>query len=339
MATSTAPAPAKVQEILADSRIVYLVLYVYDMAESQAFYENILGLRVLEADEQSVKFDAGPIILCLHLAEDYDVTLSGRQDDSSDVVFLVDDINQAREALEARGVNFIRRRTYEIGLVTDFYDPNGHRLMIYQPSEKALSWPSGDALRTAWRSFGKGGSDLIGPASAPRPEHDPDGLPPGLDGSPLVYLFMFVPDSDDAKAYYQGDLGLNLIENVHCCNPACPPEELGIAKYACGGFLLSTHHVHRTPVVDDFGRIYSPKSVNAEHARSIAAVFHVEDLEEKVEQLTANGVNFPDGIVRSLIGYLGRFEASTGHVFYLYKPSPEAMMWPTGDKIKAILEA
>ena len=51
-------------------------------------------------------------------------------------------------------------------------------------------------------------------------------------------------------------LGLNAIENVHCCNPACPPDEKGIARYDAGGLLLTTHHIHRSPVVDDFGKVY-----------------------------------------------------------------------------------
>lgn len=339
MVTETERRAEEAQDILAGARLVYLILYVNDLVESRAFYERYLGLQVIEADEKSVKYDAGLVILSLQRAADYGVSLPERSDDSSDVVFLVDDINAMRRALEARGVTFVRRRTYEIGLVTDFYDPNGHRLMIYQPSPEALTWDSAEKIRAVWHACGWGASEPIGPPAA---QLSANGLPsgtPGLHGKPLIYVFMFVPDSDDALAYYQGALGLKSVERVHCCNPACPMDEMGIAKYDVGGMLLTTHHVHRTPVVDDFGRIYSPRAVNPEHTRGVAPVFHVAGIEGIVERLSHNGITFSDGIVRSQIGHIARFEAATGHTFYLYEPSSEALKWPSGVKITQILAA
>ncbi|HUX85443.1 MAG TPA: VOC family protein, partial [Chloroflexota bacterium] len=273
MVIETGRLSTETDDLLADAKIVYLILYVNDLSASREFYECQLGLRVIEADESSAKYDTGLVMLCLNRASDYNVRLVGRRDDASDVVFLVDDINAARQELENRGVVFVRRRTYEIGLVTDFYDPSGHRLMIYQPSTEALSWPSGEKIRTVWRTCGRGGSELIGPAAVPTLGQQEQGT--GLDGKPLVYLFLFVPSSDDALAFYQEGLGLKAIERVHCCNPACPPEERGVAKYDAGGMLLTTHHVHPTPVVDDFGRIYSPRAVDSAHTKGIVPVFLV----------------------------------------------------------------
>jgi catechol 2,3-dioxygenase-like lactoylglutathione lyase family enzyme len=333
MPTQTAELTQDTNDVLADARLVYLILYVNDLVESRTFYERQLGLRVIEADEDSVKLDAGQIMLYLHRASDYGITLGGRADDSSDLVFLVDDINATREALEKRGVIFVRRRTYEIGLVTDFYDPNGHRLMIYQPSQKALSWPSGAKLRDLWRLSGRGGSDLIGPPAGPM---ETDTLQ-GLHGKPLVYMFMFVAKSDDALAFYQGRLGLRNIEQVHCCNPACPPEEKGVAKYDVGGLLITTHHVHRSPVVDDFGKIYSPTAVDPAHARGIAPVLLAADLRSLIDKLSARGVTLSGGVVRSHIGNIAKIEAMTGHIFYLYEPAPEALKWPSGSKIAEII--
>lgn len=322
---------------LSGARVSHLIVYVNDLAESRAFYEGQLGLRLIEADEASAKYDAGMLILVLHRAADYGVSLAGRRDDSSDVVFLVDDINATRAALEARGVTFVRRRTYEIGLVTDFYDPNGHRLMIYQPSEKALSWASGEKLREVWRASGQGGSELIGPAAHPAPTSAADGGPPGLDGKPLVYLFMFVPSSDEALAFYQGDLGLCAVERVHCCNPACPPEERGIAKYDCGGLLLTTHHIHRSPVVDDFGRVYSPRTLDPEHTKGIAPVFLVSGIRDVVTRLRASGVRVTNDVVKSQIGDVAKFESTTGHTFYVYEPWAQVLKWPAGAKVEEIL--
>jgi len=288
---------------------------------------------VLEADEESARFDAGLVILCLHRAKDYGVELTGRRDDASDVVFLVDDVNATREALESRGVEFVRRRTYEIGLVTDFYDPNGHRLMIYEPSATALSWPSGSKLREIWRACGRGGVEPIGTPAGPPAE----GAAPGLDGKPLIYLFLFVPGSSEALGFYQGELGLDAVERVHCCNPACPPDEKGIAKYDVGGMLLTTHHIHRSPVVDDFGRIYSPRSLNAANTKGIVPVFLVKEIRGVAERLSRRGVQFTQTVVHSQIGEVARFEAPTGHAFYLYEPWKPAMAWPSGAKLERIL--
>ena len=336
MTTAIAPAPETVDVALGDARVAFLILYVNDLVESRAFYETQLGLRVIEADEESVKFDAGQVILTLHRASDYGIELVGRHDDSSDVVFLVDDVNTVREDLESRGVTFVRRRTYEIGLVTDFYDPSGHRLMIYQPSTIALGWPSAEKLREIWHAAGVGGAALIGPPSrVPAAEETPR----GLDGKPLVYLFMFVPSSDDAFAFYQGDLGLRAIERVHCCNPACPPEEKGIVKYDVGGMLLTTHHVHRSPVVDDFGKIYSPRSVDRAHTSGVAPVFLVRGIRDVAEELVQRGVTLRTGVVKSQIGDVARFEAITGHAFFLYEPWAPALKWPSGVKLEQILKA
>src|ERR1700685_704487 len=91
---------------LTGALVVYLVVYVNDMSKSRTFYEQQLGLRPIESDEAIVKFDCGLVILCLQRASDYGITLPGRCDDSSDLVFLVDDINASRAALERRGVVF-----------------------------------------------------------------------------------------------------------------------------------------------------------------------------------------------------------------------------------------
>src|SRR5207248_11357857 len=191
-------------------------------------------------------------------------------------------------------------------------------------------------LRHVWRAAGVGSANLIGPASralAPGEQHH------GLDGKPLAYLFMFVPNSDDALAFYQRDLGLRVIERVHCCNPACPPEEKGIVKYDVGGMLLTTHHIHRSPVVDDFGRIYSPRSVDREHTKGIAPVFLVSGIRELVERLAERGVDARNGVVKSQIGDVARLQATTGHAFILWEPWTAALQWPSGIKLGQILQA
>src|SRR5579871_1523022 len=271
--------------ILEGAPVVYLILYVHDLAESRDFYERRLGLKVIEADESSVKYDVGRLMLCLNRASDYGVTLTARRDDASDIVFLVDDINATRQALEERGVVFARRHTYMIGLVTDFYDPNGHRIMLYQPSLEALSWPSAAKIREVWRLCGRGSSDLIGPAAYPPDEGQERGAP-GLDGKPLVYMFMWVPDSAEALKFYRENLGLRELERVSCSNPACPYDEAAVVKYDGGGLLLSTHHVHKAPVIDDFGKIYPPRVLDPAQMKGIVPVFLVKDLARTADRLS-----------------------------------------------------
>lgn len=338
-ATWTVPAPAAAPGPLAGARVGYLVLYVNDIAQSSDFYGRKLGLRLIEGDEASAKFDAGLVIVSLQRAADYGVTLDGRRDDSSDVVFLVDDINETRQALEARGVEFSCRRTYEVGLVTDFYDPNGHRLMLYQPSTVALGWPSAYKLRDVWRACGRGGAELIGPPAGPPPAAGPDGLPAGLQGKPLVYLFLWVPETHDAITFYEETLGLPAIERVHCDNPACPRDEKSIAKYDVGGLLIGTHHVHRNPVVNEFGRVHLPAPVDPANTRGVAPVFLVSGIQAVVDELARRGVRFTQEVVRSQIGNVARFEAPTGHPFYLYEPWSQVMIWPSGAKLEQILNA
>ena len=51
---------------------------------------------VIQEDARSVKLDAGQIALDLQPADDHDVKLFGQRDDSSDTVFLVEDLERMR---------------------------------------------------------------------------------------------------------------------------------------------------------------------------------------------------------------------------------------------------
>lgn len=306
--------------MLTGSRLSHLIVYAHDVAESTAFYRDKLGLPLIEEDDRSAKLDAGQIVLYLQRAADYGVQLFGQRDDSSDVVFLVEDLERMCAALELRGVEFIRRRSYEVGLVTDFYDPNGHRLMLYQPSETALTWPSADKIREVWQACGRGGSDVIGPSAGPALGTDEE---TGLRGNPLIYLFMFENDQTMAWDFYLKALGLTSLERVHCCNQDCAEEIEGIAKYDGGGVLLSTHHMHQSSmVVDDLGRPYSPREFNPVHGQGIAPVFHVSGIDALVADLSARGVGFDRGIERRADGAFARFEDPFGHPFFLHEPAP-----------------
>lgn len=328
-------------QVLADSRIIQIIVYVRDLAESREFYEKMLGLRVIESDDDSVTFDTGQVLLCLNRADDYGITLASQRDDSSDTVFLVDDIAAMRAALEKRGIVFARTRTYEIGAVIDFYDPNGHRLMLYQPSEHSLlRTPSGEKIRAVWRASGKGGSEPIGPAAETVDATPADLEEWGLDGKPLLYFFVFIGNMGEANNFYEASLGLRAFERTHCCNNTCPGEEKGIVKYDGGGVILSTHHMHgHHAVLDDDGNPYGAKEFEPEAAKGVAPVFHVKNLEETLEKLSQRGLGVGRSIVRSRNGITASVDAPFGHLYYLYEPSAEALMGPSGNKLKQILAA
>src|SRR5882724_9548882 len=108
--------------MLADSRVVYLFIYVSDLAKSREFYENKMGLHVIEEDPACVKFDAGQVILALNRAQDYGIALPKGRDNSADIVFLVERLDEMKAALESRGVTFSKTDWYQPGGITDFYD-------------------------------------------------------------------------------------------------------------------------------------------------------------------------------------------------------------------------
>jgi predicted enzyme related to lactoylglutathione lyase len=309
--------------MLTDARIVYLFLYVRDLEVSRGFYERTLGLRVIEEDDDSVKYDAGQVILALNRASDYGFTLPEPPDHSTDIVFLVDDVDSARAALEERGVRFTETHRYEIGAITDFYDPDGHWFTLYETSEEAMTWPSGDRIQAV-----RDANNIRHPA-------DGDGF--RLNGKPLIYLFLFVRDSDEAFQLYHEDLGIRDLEGGPCSRESTADEE-GVVKYDTGGVILTTHALETVRSEEEIAdHPCPPRTMNPVHMHGKAVVFHVDDLERTAEKLAGSGVRFDRGISRSEIGAIAEFSDPSGHAFYLYKPSPQALRRPSGAKLKEIL--
>lgn len=310
--------------MLTDSRIVYLFLYVKDLGVSRGFFEETLGLHVLEEDADSVKYDTGSVILALNRASDYGIELHDGHDHSTDIVFLVENLDQARAALEERGVTFTETHRYEIGAITDFYDPDGHWFTLYETSEESLTWPSGDriqAVRRLHNGASGGGSDekFV------------------LAGKPLIYLFLFVRGAEEAFSLYAGDLGLNDLEGGPCSRESAADEE-GVVKYDTGGVILTTHALETVREEHEIAdHPCPPRTMNPTLMRGKAVVFHVPDIEAAVSGLADRGVRFERGIVRSPIGAIGEFEDPSGHLFYLYQPSDEALASPSGVKLRNLL--
>jgi catechol 2,3-dioxygenase-like lactoylglutathione lyase family enzyme len=321
--------------MLADTRVLYVFLYVRDLAVSRAFYAGTLGLRVIEEDEGCVKFDAGQVILALNRAADYGIVLPDVKDHSTDVVWLVDDVRQATANLGARGVQFKPTDWYQPGGIADFYDPDGRWLTLYEPSAEALTWPSGERLRAVIeaRRGRNGGGTAQKVSQPPAPGQEP----PGLGDAELIYLFTFVPSSKVAQAFYHDELGLRALEGGPCSRTSGGDEE-GVVKYDTGGILIATHHVEPERSQEEFEEhLCPPPELEGGRMKGVAPVFHATDAEAVARHLARVRPELKPVVTRAPVGTIVRVDDPTGHLVFLYEPSPAALQTPSGRKIQEIL--
>lgn len=283
--------------MLANSKLIYLFLYVRHLDRARAFFEETLGFHVLETDPGAAKYDAGSTILALNRASDFGRDLPRKRDETSLIVFHTDEIDETIAALEARGVECEEPLRYEIGATSGFFDPDGHYLQLYEPSQEAMTWPSAGSIREI----------LSRPAPA-----DGESTPGPWR---LVYLFLFVEDPARSLSFYSEKLGLRILE-----------EDAGsqVVKYDAG-VIIATH----PPVGDPARALARPKFSSM--------VFHTPDVEAAYRDLAERGVEFTSGVAASAIGKIAGFEDPDGHAFYLYEPSTEALTWPSARKIEEIL--
>jgi len=81
--------------------IDHIYYWTRDMERAVTFYRDVLGLSIANrAGNEWAEFQAGPVRLALHATEDPSLPASGT------VVFKVDDLDEARWALQQRGVVF-----------------------------------------------------------------------------------------------------------------------------------------------------------------------------------------------------------------------------------------
>jgi catechol 2,3-dioxygenase-like lactoylglutathione lyase family enzyme len=131
------------------NKVSVLMLGVKDLAQSAAFYRDTLGLQPLgEAPGEFAFFKAGDMMLALsvpHAKPEISPSVVG----GMEVVFGVEDVAAAYEALAARGVQFVREPRHATGenWSAVFTDPNGHRLSVFGPNKRGSE--SSAALRSA----------------------------------------------------------------------------------------------------------------------------------------------------------------------------------------------
>jgi predicted enzyme related to lactoylglutathione lyase len=113
--------------------IIEVILYVQDMDAQVAFYRDTLGLSLsypqdLESYEEQmwVTFDTGSCVLALHGG--------GKGNLGSDApkfVFMVEDVERARQSLLSRGVKMGDVRSAAPGVsICDGTDPEGNKFSI-----------------------------------------------------------------------------------------------------------------------------------------------------------------------------------------------------------------
>ena len=119
------------------SQIGVLMLGVQDLAKSVAFYRDKLGLVVSgEVPGEFAFLKAGSVTLGLSMPI---AKHTGQGPGCTEVVFSVDDVTAAYEALKGRGVHFTHEPRVATGpmWVANFNDPDGHRLSVFGPKSAA----------------------------------------------------------------------------------------------------------------------------------------------------------------------------------------------------------
>ena len=118
------------------TQIGIVMLGATNTARSIAFYRDKLGLALKGQNEGFAFLDGGGVTLCLseslaHASH----PIAG----ATEVVFSVEDVRAAHEALAARGVEFTHEPRNVTGPLwaANFNDPDGHKLSVFGPERKA----------------------------------------------------------------------------------------------------------------------------------------------------------------------------------------------------------
>ena len=118
------------------SKISIVMLGVRDLPRSVDFYHGKLGLKVQFQSDEFAFLHAGSVTLALALPLAQALGASSEKlGGASELVFEVDDVQIAYDALVARGIRFLRAPHNVTGAkwAANFEDPDGHELSVYGP--------------------------------------------------------------------------------------------------------------------------------------------------------------------------------------------------------------
>jgi catechol 2,3-dioxygenase-like lactoylglutathione lyase family enzyme len=113
--------------------LAQVVLFVKDVPRMQRFYQGLLGLSVVSAEEGFVRLDAGGCVLALHaLPSEPEVADPPvpRQDSWLKLGFHVDDVPAHRAKLVAAGVTMREIHSWSTISFCDGVDPEGNIFQI-----------------------------------------------------------------------------------------------------------------------------------------------------------------------------------------------------------------
>jgi catechol 2,3-dioxygenase-like lactoylglutathione lyase family enzyme len=114
------------------TKVGVVMLGVQDVARSLAFYRDKLGLKVQHEIPGFAFLDAGAVTLCL---SEPAAKARSQVAGAGEVVFSVEDVSAAYQALQAKGVQFTHdpRNVTPTTRAANFDDPDGNHLSIFGP--------------------------------------------------------------------------------------------------------------------------------------------------------------------------------------------------------------
>ncbi len=118
------------------TQIYAIMLGVREVARSVEFYRDKLGMAVKFQSAEFAFLDGGGVTLALSLPL---ASAGGQAAGTAEVVFSVNDVRAAYEALGKQGIQFTREPRNVAGesWAANFDDPDGHHLSIFGPERKA----------------------------------------------------------------------------------------------------------------------------------------------------------------------------------------------------------
>jgi catechol 2,3-dioxygenase-like lactoylglutathione lyase family enzyme len=114
------------------THVSVVMLGVHDVTRALAFYRDKLGLEVQREIPGFAFLNAGAVTLCL---SEPAAKVRGQVAGAGEVVFSVEDVTAAYQALLGKGVQFTHepRNITPTMRVANFDDPDGNHLSIYGP--------------------------------------------------------------------------------------------------------------------------------------------------------------------------------------------------------------
>ena len=114
------------------TQVSVVMLGVQNVTRSLGFYRDKLGLKVQSEIPGFAFLNAGAVALCL---SEPAARMRGQVAGAGEVVFSVENVTAAYEALRGRGVEFTHepRSITPTSRVANFDDPDGNHLSIFGP--------------------------------------------------------------------------------------------------------------------------------------------------------------------------------------------------------------